>query len=88
MTPMFKENDKFFHPEKNIFVVVDAIDYYPSKGGFLYTLKCFNHDNVETKPWKRYYESRVINELLPLKPNNVTKITLGDNKNVKDKNRK
>ena len=83
MKPMFKENEKFFHPDQNIFVMVDKIDFYPNKGGYLYTLKCFNHDNTETKPWKRYYESKVLSELVPLKTNNAGRVIFGSNKNAK-----
>jgi len=83
MKPMFKKNEKFFHPEQNLFVTVDKIDFYPDKGGYLYTLKCFNHETTETKPWKRYYENRVLAELVPLKPNNAVKAIFGKSKNAK-----
>jgi hypothetical protein len=66
----FKVGDKFFHPAQDIFVVIDAMDYFQGKG-WLYTLKCFKHEKDAVVPWKRYYESRVLTELMPLRPSSA-----------------
>jgi hypothetical protein len=75
--PKFKKNETFWHPEQKVFVIVDGMDYFEGKG-WLYNLKCFKHENDEKIPWKRYYESRVMNELVQLKTNNAVKILYGN----------
>jgi hypothetical protein len=50
--------------------VIDAMDYFQGKG-WLYTLKCFKHEKDAVVPWKRYYESRVLTELMPLRPSSA-----------------
>lgn len=79
----FKKNDVFFHPEQKLFVMIDDVQFFDKTNkngdkGWLYTLKCFKHEKDEAKPWKRYYESRIINELLPLKSSNTMKVLYGD----------
>lgn len=71
--PKFKVGDKFFHPTQDIFVVIDTMDYFQGKG-WLYTLKCFKHEKDVAVPWKRYYESRVLVELVPLRPNQSSRV--------------
>ncbi len=77
----FKKNEKFFHPGQNLFIVIDDMVYMPNKNesgnsGWLYTLKCYRHEHEaqSPKPWKRYYEKRIITELLPMRPTNAVKI--------------
>jgi hypothetical protein len=74
----FKKGDMFFHPTQRMFVQIDTVDHYPERGGYLYTLKCFEHKGDTPKPWKRYYESRLITELQPLKKSNAVKILYGE----------
>lgn len=73
----FKKGDSFFHNEQKVFVVVDDINFYQGKG-FLYTLNVFSNENDKGRPWKRYYEDRVINELTPLKGSNAVKVLYGN----------
>ena len=80
---MFKRGDTFFHPEQRMFVMIDDMQYMDSPGkdgqkGWLYNLKCFQHKNDLPKPWKRYYETRIINELQPLKKTKAVKVLYGD----------
>lgn len=76
---MFKRGDTFFHPEQRMFVVIDDMQHFEGEGkGWLYTLKCFQHKNDLPKPWKRYYQDRVINELQPLKKTKAIKVLYGD----------
>jgi len=74
----FKKGDKFFHPGQNLFVEVDQIDFYEGVDkGFLYSLKCFKFDNDPGTPWKRYYEHKILQELVPLKPQYGQKVLFG-----------
>ncbi len=80
---MFKKGDTFFHPTQRMFVIIDDKQYFENtneKGdkGWLYTLKCFEHKGDTPKPWKRYYETRIINELQPLKKTKAVKVLYGD----------
>ncbi len=75
----FKVGDKFFHSEQGLFVVIDEVGFYQGEGkGWLYTLKCFKHEKDEAKPWKRYYEHRVLSELVPLKVNAAMNVLYGN----------
>ena len=75
----FKKGDTFIHPTQNLFVVVDEVNFYQGTDkGFLYTLKCYLHEKDQAKPWKRYYESKVISELVPLKSSNAVKVLYGN----------
>lgn len=69
----FKKGDKFFHPTQDLFIVIDAVDYFQGKG-YLYTLKCFKHEKDVAVPWKRYYESRVLTELMPLRESQAARV--------------
>jgi hypothetical protein len=69
----FKKGDKFFHPTQDLFVIIDEMDFFQGKG-WLYTLKCFKHEKDVAVPWKRYYESKVLTELIPLRPNQAARV--------------
>lgn len=73
----FKIGQAFFHPGQNLFVQIDDVQYFDGKG-WLYNLKCFKHEQDEKKPWKRYYEDRIINELLPMKDTKAMKVLYGN----------
>jgi len=78
--PMFKINEMFFHPEQKVFVTIDTMQYFMGEDkGWLYALKVFNHNTGETKPWKRYYEHKVIDVLQKLKNQHGTKVLFGEN---------
>lgn len=73
----FKIGDQFFHEKQKLFVVVDDVSFFQNKG-HLYTLKCFTHENTEAKPWKRYYESKIMSELVPLRPSDAVRVLYGN----------
>lgn len=77
--PKFKKGQTFYHAAQNIFVMIDTMDYYEGEGrGWLYNLKCFKHEHdQDKKPWKRYYEAKMLSELTPLKSNNAVKVLYG-----------
>lgn len=72
----FKKGEVFYHSNKNLFVVIDDVNYYDHKG-YLYTLKYFTHEVAESKPFKRYYEPKMLTELVSLKANNSMRILYG-----------
>lgn len=72
----FKVGDKFFHPTQDLFVIIDDTSFYPGKG-WLYTLKCYNPGTKKTEFWKRYYETKIINELSQIKVVNTAKVLYG-----------
>lgn len=75
--PKFKKGQTFWHAGQNVFIMIDAMEYYEGKG-WLYNLKCYKHEHdSEKKPWKRYYESKMLEELTPLKTNNSVKVLYG-----------
>lgn len=76
--PKFKKGETFFLPKESLFVIIDDMGYFEGEGkGWLYNLKCFKHQQDEAKPWKRYYEHRVINELQPLRSSKAVKVLYG-----------
>lgn len=76
--PKFKVGDAFFLPKEAMFVQIDKMEYFEGEGrGWLYNLKCYKHAQDEAKPWKRYYEERVINELLPMRQSKAMKVLYG-----------
>ena len=72
----FKRGETFLHPDQKIFVVIDDMDYFEGKG-WLYNLKVFNHGVADAKPWKRYYETRVMTELVQMTKANTAKVLYG-----------
>ena len=55
--------DIFYHKEKDIFMMVDAIDFIPRRG-VLYTLKVLKETSAPEKlkledNWKKYYEEKL-----------------------------
>lgn len=83
--PKFKKNQMFFHSEQKVFVAIDGMEYHENtegeKKGWLYALRVYNHDKTESKPWKRYYEHKIVNVLTPLKEANAVKVLYGDKQN-------
>ena len=75
--PMFKVDDMFFHSEQNLFVQIDQVNNIPKKG-WLYNLKVFDHVHKQPKPWKRYYEAKVLEVLQPVIPSHATKVLYGE----------
>lgn len=79
--PKFKVGDAFFLPKEAMFVQVDKVEYFEGDDkGWLYNLKCYKHQGDEMKPWKRYYEHRVINELQPMRHTKAMKVLYGTTK--------
>ena len=77
--PKFKKNQMFFHPEQKVFVAIDSMDFYEGEGkGWLYALRVYNHDRTESKPFKRYYEAKMLETLTPLKEANAVKVLYGE----------
>lgn len=74
--PKFKKDQMFFHPEQKVFVAIDGMSFYEGKG-YLYSLRVYNHDKTQSSPWKRYYESKIIQELTPLKETKAVKVLYG-----------
>jgi len=77
---LYKVGDKFFHPEQQLFLVVNAVEFYKTRGGYLYRMEVFNTTTKIDKsdPWKSYYQSKVIKELVLLKDNFTTKVLYGN----------
>jgi hypothetical protein len=76
---LFKEGDKFFHPEKNVFLMVGAVEFFENRGGYLYRMKVFNgleSDNGD--PWKSYYQAKMLTDLVALKDTHTTKVLYGN----------
>lgn len=87
--PKFKKNQMFFHPEQKVFVAVDGMDFYEGEGkGWLYALRVYNHDRSESKPWKRYYEYKMLSDLTPLKEANAVKVLYGEKQDGRKGRRK
>ena len=71
----YKKGQAFFLPKESLFVQIDGMNYYEGKDkGWLYDLKCYKHEQDEKKPFKRYYEHRITNELQPLKTDKAIKV--------------
>lgn len=77
----------FFHPEQKVFVAIDGMEHYEGKG-WLYALRVYNHDRTESKPFKRYYENKIMDVLTPLKEANAVKVLFGEAKRGRTKKRK
>lgn len=80
----FKRGDMFYHPEQKLFIIIEDKAYYPNTNkngdsGWLYDLKCFQSQGDEPKPFKRYYENKMINTLEPIKKTNAVKVLYGSN---------
>lgn len=89
LKPKFKKDQMFFHPEQKVFVAIDSVSFYEGEGkGWLYALRVYNHDRTESKPFKRYYEHKVMSELTPLKQDNAVKVLFGEAKRGRTKKRK
>ena len=87
--PMFKKNQMFFHPEQKVFVAIDSMDFYEGEGkGWLYALRVYNHDRTESKPFKRYYESKMLTDLTPLRETKAVQVLYGDKPNGRKGKRK
>lgn len=87
--PKFKRDQMFFHPEQKVFVAVDSVSYYEGEGkGWLYALRVYNHDRTESKPYKRYYENKMMSDLTPLKEANAVKVLFGEKKSGRKSKRK
>lgn len=87
--PKFKKDQMFFHPEQKVFVAIDSVSFYEGEGkGWLYALRVYNHDRTESKPFKRYYESKMMTDLTPLKEANAVKVLFGEKKSGRKPKRK
>ena len=77
--PMYKKGDMFFHPDQKVFVTIDTMEHYKGADkGWLYALKVFNHETMLAgKPWKRYYEAKVVDVLKKLKIKDSAKVLFG-----------
>lgn len=74
----FKKGDKFFHPGQNLFIEVDEVNFFEGADkGYLYNLKCYKHEKDTAVPWKRYYENKIILELVPLTAQYGQKVLFG-----------
>lgn len=87
LKPKFKKDQMFFHPDQKVFVAIDGMSFYEGKG-WLYALRVYNHDRTESKPFKRYYEHKVMSELTPLKQDNAVKVLFGEAKRGRSKRTK
>ena len=87
--PQFSKDQMFFHPEQKVFVAVDGVSYFEGEGkAWLYALRVYNHDRTESKPFKRYYEHKMLTDLTPLKEANAVKVLFGEKKKRVRKPRK
>lgn len=84
--PKFKLNSMFFHSEQKVFVAIDGMSYFEGEGkGWLYALRVYNHDKTESKPFKRYYESKILEVLTPLKESHAVNVLFGEKKRARKK---
>ena len=87
--PKFKKNQMFFHPQQKVFVAIDSVQWQEGEGkGWLYALRVYNHDKTESKPYKRYYEHKMMSELTMLKEANAVKVLFGEKQNGRKPKRK
>ena len=82
----FKEGDIFFHPSQKVLVEVESMVIPETKNRmpntdneWLYNLHILNPNTGQKKPWKRYYEKKVIETLVKLENLEAAKVLFKDN---------
>ena len=76
----FKEEDIFFHKDKNLWLYVDAIDFIENAKEFLYTFKVLKttNDKTDNGEWKRYYESKIVEQCVLISRKDTAKVMYGN----------
>ena len=81
----FKHGDLFFHNEQKVLVEVQSMLIPDTKGRlpnteneWLYNLHILNPNTGQKRPWKRYYEKKMIEALTKLENIDAARVLFKD----------